>query len=247
MLIDTHCHLEFAEFAKDREKIVEDCLAKDILLVNSLVDLKQVEDFLAFSKSYEGLYVTIGCGPVDITDERFELAVDLIRKHRPEIVGLGEVGLDYYWVKDEKKHEQQRVYFQKFISLSKELDLPLVVHSRESEEDAVRILEENELPAMLHCYSGSVELAKKAIKLGCLISIPTSIAYSNPKKELVRQLPLESIVLESDAPFLAPTPKTRNTPANIELSCEKIAEIKEVKKEEVEKATTESAKKFFGI
>ena len=107
--------------------------------------------------------------------------------------------------------------------------------------------EEYDEPALLHCYSGPLELAQKAIEFGCIISIPTSIAYSKPKQRLAEQLPLESIVLETDAPYLAPTPKTRNIPVNIIQSAEKVAEIRGITPEKVAKQTTENALSFFRI
>ncbi|MFC2154767.1 TatD family hydrolase [Candidatus Altiarchaeota archaeon] len=226
---------------------MEDCLANNIQIINSCVDLGRVEGFLNFSKTYEGVYCTIGCSPSKISEDMFEKTIEIIRKQKKEIIGIGEVGLDYYWVKEQEKHQQQREFFRKFVELSQELKLPLIIHSRESEEDLIEILKENKQPALLHCYSGTKEQAEEAIDLGCLISIPTSIVYSHPKQELVKQLPLESIVLESDAPYLAPTPKTRNMPQNIRLSLEKISGIKGMEEEEVEERTSENTKKFFKL
>ncbi len=247
MLVDAHAHLEFPSFESDRKAIVRECAEKDIVVVDSIVDLQSAEAFLDFARSRDNLHCCIGCGPAEITQESFDAAVALLRKFKNDVVGLGEVGLDYYWVKEKEKYAEQRRCFEGFIALSKELGLPLVIHSRDAEEDAIRLLRENDAPALLHCYSGSIELARKAISFGCLISIPTSVCYSNPKKKLVRELPLESIVLESDAPFLAPVPKTRNTPLNIIQSAGVVADVKEVTRDEVEAVTTKNASDFFRL
>ena len=177
--------------------------------------------------------------------EKVDERIALIKKHRNDIVGIGEVGLDYYWVKEKEKHNIEKENFKKFISLSNELSLPLVVHSRDAEEDILQILKDACKKAILHCFSGTVKQALDAISFGCLISIPASIMYSKQKQKLAGELPLESMVLETDAPYLSPVPKTRNEPVNIKLSAEKIAGIKGVDVEDVKKITTSNAKGFF--
>lgn len=247
MLVDVHAHLEFPAFDDDRDTILRECANRGIVVVDSIVDLPAAEEFIAFSHTHDNLYCCIGCGPADITQASFDAAAGLLKKHKKDIVGLGEVGLDYYWVKESEKHAAQRDYFERFIELSKDLALPLVIHSRDAEKEALRLLEEHDVPALLHCYSGDLGLAERAIGLGCPISIPTSVCYSNPKKELVERLPLESLVLESDAPFLAPTPKTRNTPLNITQSAEVVAEVKGLSQDQVEDVTSKNAIDFFKL
>ena len=155
------------------------------------------------------------------------------------------MGLDYYWIKEPEKRGMDN--FRKFVSLAKELNLPLVVHSRDAENDMVEELKAQGIKALLHCFGGSAELAKKAISLGCLVSIPTSVAYSKRKQELVGEIPLEAMVLESDAPYLAPTPRERNTPLNIRIAAKKIAEIKGIEYDKVAEITTRNAREFFNL
>lgn len=246
-LFDVHCHLGFPDFDRDRNEVVERASAGGIAIVNSSVSPEEVGKALEISESYKNMYWTLGLSAAETDSRKVDDTITAVMQNRSSIIGIGEVGLDYYWVKDEKLRGEERVNFGRFIQLSKELDLPLVVHSRNTEEDCLNMLEEQGKNALMHCFSGTLEQAKRALKLGCLISIPTNIAYSRQKQELVSALPLESIVLETDAPYLAPTPKTRNEPVNVKLSVEKIAEIKKTSKEEVTLKTTENAMKFFRI
>jgi TatD DNase family protein len=139
------------------------------------------------------------------------------------------------------------VNFQSFIDLAKELCLPLVIHSRDAEDDVLRILKENDVSALLHCFSGSVESALDAAAFGHLISIPASVVHSKSKQKMAEALPLESMVLETDAPYLSPAPKTRNEPANVSVSCEKIAQLKGIKPDAVASTTTHNAVRFFDL
>jgi len=150
-------------------------------------------------------------------------------------------------VREERKREKQRKIFAGFIELANELKLPLVVHSRESNTDVLDALINHNTPALMHCFSGTVEEALEFINLGCLISIPTSIVHSKSRQDVAFAAPLESITLETDAPYQAPTPKTRNEPANVVIGARKVAEIKGLDEKTVEDATTRNAKKFFGI
>lgn len=150
-------------------------------------------------------------------------------------------------MKEEDKRAQEAVNFQRFIDLSRELGLPLVIHSRDAEDDLLRILKEQKVKALMHCFGGDSSLAADAAKDGHLISIPANLSNSGQKQRVVKAVPLESLVLETDAPYLSPVPKTRNEPANIRKTAEKIAEIKGVDYDTVEAATTANAKKFFGL
>ena len=127
------------------------------------------------------------------------------------------------------------------------MNLPLVIHSRDSESDIIEELKSSDRNAILHCFSGTVKQAEEAISLGCIISIPASIAYSKQKQELARKIPFDRIVLETDAPYLPPVPKTRNEPANVKLAALKIAGLKGIDYSIVEKVTTENARKFFNL
>ncbi|ODS40464.1 MAG: hypothetical protein A7315_08370 [Candidatus Altiarchaeales archaeon WOR_SM1_79] len=205
MLIDTHAHLDFKQFDKDRGAVIKSAKEAGIAVINSFVDTDQgkVKNSLELATRFDNIHTTIGLPPTELSEEVVDGRIELIKKHRNEIIGIGEVGLDYYWVREKEKHMVERENFKKFILLSDELLLPLVVHSRDAEEDIVRMLTEGSKKAVLHCFSGTAKQALDAISIGCLISVPTSIIYSKMKQKLVGELPLESIVLETDAPYLS--------------------------------------------
>ncbi len=245
MLVDCHCHLSFPEFEKDRDEVVK--RAGDMIVINSEVDPDSFNLGLSLSEKYENVYCTLGLSASELDGEKFRRAVRLIEEKKDAIVGLGEVGLDHYWVKDEAGREVEAAHFRQMVDLSKNLKLPLVVHSRDAEEEVLNILCEKGVNALLHCFSGSLELALRAARMGCLISIPTNVVNSKRRQELVGALPLEAIVLESDAPFLPPHKGLRNEPSNLVHSLGKIASIKGAIKSEVEAKTTENALRFFGL
>ena len=168
-------------------------------------------------------------------------------KDNKKVIGIGEVGLDYHWVKEKELRKIQQKAFDKFIQLSNEINLPLLVHSRNAEKDCIRILKEHNKEAILHCFSGTIELALKAISFGCLISITTTFINSPYRQRMVSELPLEKIVLETDAPYLSPFPNKRNEPTNIKLTAQKIAEIKDIDFETVANITTKNVENFFNV
>jgi TatD DNase family protein len=247
MLIDVHAHLDFPQFDSDREHVIECAREAGIIIVNSGMGPSSIEKTLDLARNHDNVFATLGLSPQEFNQETIENTLALIRKHRADILGIGEVGLDYYWVKDSSDRRREIVNLGLFIELSKSLSLPLVIHSRDAEGDVLKVLEENDVRALLHCFSGSFEQAEVAISLDCLISIPTSVVYSKNKQGLVERLPLESIVLETDAPYLSPHPKMRNEPKNIILSRDKVAEIKGLDKHAVEETTTENAIRFFDL
>jgi TatD DNase family protein len=247
MLVDTHCHLTFKHFDSDRENVIEAARKRGVLIVNSSVSPEEAEAACELSKRHSNVYWTLGLTARNLEEEKADETERLVRKHRGDIIGLGEVGLDYYWVKGEEEHAILRRYFRRFIELSIELNLPLVVHSRDAEEDCLKMLNDYRKPALLHCFSGNIEQAKEASSFGCLISVPANITYARNRQKLVDALPLESLVLESDAPYLPPQPGTRNEPLNVVKACEKISELKKGVFEEVEAKTSANAKRFFNI
>ncbi|HIE34289.1 MAG TPA: TatD family deoxyribonuclease [Candidatus Altiarchaeales archaeon] len=245
MLVDVHAHIDFPQFGSDRNNVIEEARKQGIVIINSGLAPEGIEKTISLTRRYDNVLATLGLSPQEFDKNILERTIDLIKKFRNDIVGIGEIGLDYYWVKDEEKRIKEIENFNKFIELSDELDLPLVIHSRNAESDVIEKLTEIDKRALLHCFGGTPEQAEDAISFGCLISIPTSIAYSKQKQKLAKKIPLENIVLETDAPYLAPKPKTRNIPINIKISVEKISSIKGIDKSIVEKTTTENARSFF--
>lgn len=247
MLIDTHAHLDFPQFDNDRRNVIERAKKDGIFIINSGLGLEGIEKTINLISEYDTVFATLGLSPMEFDNNIIESALNLIKKYRKRIIGIGEVGLDYYWVKESEKRRKEIENFRTFIELSKKLNLPLLVHSRNSESDVINELKSAGRSAILHCFSGTIEQAKDAISFGCLISIPASVVYSKQKQELAREIPLDNIVLETDAPYLSPVPKTRNEPLNVKLIAEKIAERKEIKYSVVEGVTTENVKKFFNL
>jgi len=247
MLIDVHAHLDLPQFDSDRGEVIERARREEILVINSGMGPEGIEKTISLSKKYDNVFATLGLSPREFRKGVIDKTKELIRRYRNEIVGIGEVGLDYYWVRDSSSRGRELENFDEFIELSRELNLPLVVHSRDAEGDVIDRLKKEDLPVILHSFSGSPEQAEVAVSFGCLISIPVSLVYSKRKQKLVENLPLESMVLETDAPYLSPIPKTRNEPVNIKLTRDEIAKIKNIDRDIVEDITTKNAKKFFDL
>lgn len=245
MLVDCHCHLDFPQFDGDRDEVVE--RAKDLLIVNSTVDPGLAEKGLGLAARYPNVRCMLGFSASELDEEKFRLMMELIAENRKLIIGVGEAGLDYYWVKDGPGRAKERDHFIKVVDLSRELALPLLVHSRGAESDCINILRERKVAAIMHCFSGTLEEALEAVESGCLISIPANVTVSKARQRLARELPLESLVLETDAPFLAPERGARCEPADVIKGCEKVAELKGVSFEEAASATSENALRFLKI
>lgn len=247
MLVDVHAHLDFPQFDGDRDRVIDKAAGEGITIINSGLGSRGIKKTLGLSEKHGNVHACLGLAPTEFDEKEIDETIKLIRENRGRIVGIGEVGLDHYWIKDEWKRALQKDNLKRFIALSRELNLPLVIHSREAEKDALEMLEKERVKALLHCFGGGREEAVSAAESGHLISMPTSIAHSKQKQELAKALPLESMVLETDAPYLAPTPKTRNEPVNIRLSAKKISELKGIPESVVEEKTTANAKRFFNL
>ena len=247
MLIDVHAHLDYPQFDADRDAVVARAKAEGVVIINSGLGTTGIRKTLELTEKYDNVYATFGLTPTEFGDKEIDASIELIREKREKIVGIGEVGLDYYWVKDEEKRRQEAVNFQRFIELSRELRLPLVIHSRDAEEDLLKILKKENMRALLHCFGGDAKQTASAAAEGHLISIPANLQNSKQKQSVAKAVPLDSLVLETDAPYLSPVPKTRNEPVNIKQTAKKIAEIKAIDYAAVEAATTKNAKRFFNL
>ena len=194
------------------------------------------------------VFWALGLHPPGVNNQSVKAITKLIEYHASEIVAIGEVGLDYYWVKEDYKREKQKEAFKFFIDLSKKLEKPLVIHARDAQTDTIDILEEKEVEIVLmHCFSGNELEAKRVLKNDWLISVPTSVVNRKVHQKVAQVVPLTQMLLETDAPYLSPVRKTRNEPANIKLSAQKIAEIKSTTFEKVADQTTRNARKFYKL
>ena len=250
MYIDSHCHLS-KEYYEDLDKIVNKAKENNVrILIISGCDKNGIIEGLNIINKYENVYMTIGFHPseANITTEEDLIWLENLIKDNDKIIAVGEIGLDYYWVKDDK--ELQRDLFRKQLDIATRLNLPVVIHSREATQETYDILKEYKLNGIIHCYSGSLETAKEYIKLGYKIGIGGVVTFKNTNLvEVVKEIDIKEITLETDSPYLAPTPYRgkQNSPEYIPLIAEKISEIKEISKEEVGEITTNTVINLFDL
>ncbi len=251
MFIDTHTHIGNG-FGTSPDLFVENAKNANVqYLIASFCEKDDIPLSTEFVDKYKNLYACVGYHPEvsnKIVDKDYEILGKIIQKN-PKIVAIGEIGLDYYWEKDNK--EKQREVFRKQLELAEKLHLPVVIHSRDAINETYEILKEfKEVKGVIHCFSGSLEMARKFIDLGYYLGIGGVLTFKNSKLgNVVAQLPLESLLLETDSPYLAPEPfrGTVNESKNIPYIASKIAEIQGVSIEEVEKITTENAVQLFDL
>lgn len=254
MLFDTHVHLNAEQFQEDLEEVIERAQSTG---VNRMVvvgfDRPTILKALELAETYDFIYASVGWHPVDAIDMKEEdlIWLEELASH-PKVVALGEMGLDYYWDKSPK--EIQKEVFRKQIRLAKKVKLPIIIHNRDATSDIVDILKEEkaeEVGGIMHCYSGSVEIAKECTKMNFYISLGGPVTFKNAKqpKKVAIEIPLDRLLIETDCPYLTPHPYRgkRNEPSYVKLVAEQIAELKGVSFEEVSRITTENANKIFGI
>lgn len=249
-LVDTHCHLDNEKFDEDRLEVIERIKENLEFCVNIGYDLASSKKSLELAKEYDFIYAVIGVHPIDIAEysEEVEKELEILGKN-PKVVAIGEIGLDYHWMTEPKEIQQGR--FKRQLELAERLNKPVVIHTRDAMEDTVNILKEYpNITGVIHCYPGSLETAKQLIDRFYL-GIGGTLTFKNSKKavEVVKDIPLDRIVIETDCPYLTPEPfrGKRNEPIYVEYVAKKIAEIKEISVEDITKVTTENAKKLYRI
>ncbi|MGM9967274.1 MULTISPECIES: TatD family hydrolase [unclassified Rummeliibacillus] len=254
MFIDTHVHLNAEQYNDDLQEVINRALAANVKkMVVVGFDRLTINRAMELIEEYDFLYAAIGWHPVDAIDctESDLQWIEELAKH-PKVVAIGETGLDYYWDKSPK--ETQQKLLRKQIQLAKRVKLPIVIHNREATADCVRILQEEhaeDVGGVMHCFSGSVETAEICIKMNFMISLGGPVTFKNAKKpkEVAEKIPLQYLMIETDAPYLAPHPNRgkRNEPSFVPLVAEEIARLKGLTVEEVAQKTTENAHRFFKI
>ncbi|MGI8387346.1 TatD family hydrolase [Robertmurraya sp. P23] len=254
MLFDTHVHLNAEQFSEDLNEVIDRARMEGVqYMVVVGFDRPTILKAMELIEEYDFIYASIGWHPVDAIDMRDEdlVWIEELAKH-PKVVAIGEMGLDYYWDKSPKDVQQE--VFRKQIQLAKKLRLPIVIHNREATADIVTILKEEnaaEVGGIMHCFSGSVEVAKECVEMNFYISLGGPVTFKNAKKpkEVAQEIPLNKLLIETDCPYLAPHPYRgkRNEPSYVKLVAEQIAELKGLSYEEVSQVTTENAKILFGI
>jgi len=255
MLIDTHAHLDSAKFDDDRDEVIARALEAGIdTIVNIGFNRETIATTMALAEKYPFVYAAVGWHPTDAVDMKLEedLAwIETLCGH-PKVVAIGEIGLDYYW--DTSPKEVQHVVFREQIRLARRLNKPIVIHNRDAHEDVVRLLKEEkaeEVGGIMHCFSGSWETAKKCLDMNFYISFGGPVTFKNARvpKEVLEKVPSDKLLLETDAPYLAPHPHRgkRNESAFVRLVAETAAEIKGVTLEEIAKITSDNGRRCFGL
>lgn len=254
MLVDSHCHLDFPDFAEEMPDVLARARNADVgLMLTICTHVTRFERVLAVAEAYDNVYCTVGIHPHEAGKEPAIDAARLITlAQHPKVVGFGETGLDYFY-EHSPRAEQQRS-FRAHIGAARETGLPVVIHTRDADADTAAILreemEEGAFPGLIHCFSSGPELAALAIEFGLYVSLSGIITFKGAEalRETVRALPLDRILVETDAPYLAPVPKRgkRNEPAFVAHTAAKLAEIRGVTPETIAAATTENFLRLFG-
>lgn len=244
--IDSHAHLDFDQFDDDREKVIERAKNQIEYIVNPGADPKHNKKAYELSEKYPD-FISFNTGLHPVYTDKFD-KLDVVKKQiedfQPDVIG--EIGLDHHHVTDKRLRRRQREVFEELLSIAENKDKNVVLHTRDAEEKVLDLLESYSIKGVfLHCFNGSKNLAQEAVDRGYNIGVTTQVLYSSEVQELVKDLGLENILLETDSPYLYRG--DRNEPVNIRESAEKIAEIKSVDKKVVLETSSQNSKKFFNL
>ncbi|MBT4576923.1 TatD family hydrolase [Candidatus Woesearchaeota archaeon] len=238
MLVDVHCHLYFPQFEKDFEEVIKRAESVGLVsIINAGTDHDSNVTVLGLSKKYKIINATLGLYPteaLEISDEELDKELDFIKSHKDNIVGIGEVGLDFQLTTEPEQREKQIKVFKKLITELKPLNKTFVIHSRKAEKQCIEILEELEVKKVnFHCFSGNFKLAKRIEQNNWTMSIPANIGKSEHFQGIVKQTSINNLLTETDSPFLSPVGEERSEPSFVKQTIKKIAEIKDMDVKEV--------------
>lgn len=253
MLIDSHAHLELDDFDNDRDQVVERAREMGIdTIVTVGISLDDCRKVLAVTRRYDMVYAAMGIHPhsaKEIDNETYDALRLLLKEDK--VVALGEIGLDFF--RNRSPRDVQIRRFGEQMELAHECNLPVIIHDRDAHDETMEILEgwRGKVRGIVHCFSGDYDMAKRCLDLGYYISIPGTVTYKNSAviRDVVRKMPLDGLLVETDCPFLTPEPKRgkRNEPANVLHTARKVADIKGMPFQEVARITSENTRKIFGI
>lgn len=255
MLIDTHCHLDFERFDEDRDEVIARAVEAGVRrIIVPALDLDNCRTVLELAEKYEAVYAAVGVHPNSSAGWE-DGWLEQLREAaaHDKVVAIGEIGLDYYWDKSPKEVQQRAFAAQ--LELAAELDLPVIVHNREADEDVLRLLAESSLrekerPGVLHSFSSNLETAEAAVEMGYYLGFTGPVTYPNANglREVVARVPMDRILVETDGPFLPPQSRRgkRNEPAYVNEVAAKIAEIRDINVKIVEAMVTENTACLFG-
>ena len=252
-MLDTHCHINDPKFKGEVDQIVNNFLSAGIekaICIGCCIESSL--DCIELAKKYDAVYCTVGVHPSDAEKYDEQALEEMLKTDNKKIVAIGEIGLDYYWTKDNK--ETQKEVFESQIKLAKKYNLPIVIHCRDAFGDTLEILKQNypfENGAVMHCYSGSLSFAQELLKLGVKFSFTGTVTYKNAKnvQEVASNLPLDSFFFETDSPYLTPIPYRgeRNEPKFVAEIYKFVADLRGISAKEMEKIADTNAKAFFKI
>lgn len=254
MIFDTHAHYDDEKFDEDRDTLLTELHQKGIsYILNASASLESLDASIELSEKYDFIYAALGIHPSDV-DKMNESVIERIRmlSKNSKVVAIGEIGLDYYY--DDSPREIQRYWFVRQIELAKELGLPIIIHDRDAHEDTINIIKKTDarqVGGIFHCFSGSAEMAMDMLKHNLYIAVGGPVTFKNARKtiEVVKAVPLDKLLVETDCPYLAPEPYRgkRNNSGYLVHTIQKIAEIKGVSVSEVAETTLTNAKKVFKL
>ncbi len=254
MIFDTHAHYDDERFDEDREELLKQLHRDGIsYILNASASPESLEASLELAEKFPFVYAALGIHPHDAEkmDEELLNKIKILSKHE-KVVAIGEIGLDYYY--DNSPRDIQRYWFERQIELAKELRLPIIIHDRDAHEDTVNILKKTDVKqvgGIFHCFAGSAQMAVEMLKLNLYIAIGGPVTFKNSRKtiEVVKAVPLEKLLVETDSPYLSPEPMRgkRNNSGNLVHIIRKIADIKGVSESLVAETTLMNAKKVFGL
>ena len=253
MIFETHAHYDDEQFDEDRRELLESMAAGGVgTIVNVSATYESCQKVVDMVQEYPFMYAAVGVHPDNVGSLNEETFADMKKLfQKDKVVAVGEIGLDYYW--DNESHELQKEWFIRQLDLARELDLPVLIHSRDAAADTMEIMKEHAqgLDGVIHCYSYSKEMAKEYVKMGFYIGVGGVVTFKNGRrlKETVEEIPLESILLETDCPYLAPEPYRgkRNNSMYIKYVAKEIARLKGTTYEEVVAQTEENARKMYRL
>jgi len=253
MLIDSHCHLNFKDFHNEVDKAVNDAVNNGVSgMVTICTELEEFEEVYEIAEKFNNVWASLGVHPDETGKKQLADVATLLKfGQRPKVVGIGETGLDYYRTKEFEKIQKES--FRIHIEAARQLDLPIIVHTRDADADTAEILayeaQKGGARGVLHCFTSGKELAFKAIDMGFYISFSGIITFKSAEsiREIAKNIPLENILVETDAPFLAPTPHRgkRNEPAFVKHTAEFLAHLRGISFEELAEATTANFFRLF--
>ena len=252
-IFDSHAHYSSEQYKEDLDKVIEEMKENRVIgVMNCGTDVASSKKVIELAEKNDIFYAAVGVHPSDAfgVDDTMMNEIEKLAKH-DKVKAIGEIGLDYYWEENPSKEEQKDA-FRKHLELAKKLNMPVIIHDRDAHQDTLEIMKEYpEVIGVVHCFSGSVEMALECLKLGYYIGVTGVVTFKNAKKiiDVVREVPLDKLLVETDAPFMAPVPNRgkRNQSNYIEYVIEKIAEIKEISSVEVSEKTIENTRKLFNI